>query len=180
MIGSPDVSPDMSGDGAGVRTRTFQWVESAQTVGATTGRAGIDVLRDIAGGVLPAPPIATLMGFELMVVEQGYVELTLEPAEFHYSIGGSVDGGVYATMLDSAAGFAVQTLLPVGMEYTSLDLNIKFLRRLTVDTGAVRAVGTVTHFGTQTALVEARLMNTAERLLATATSSCLVFRQAGS
>jgi uncharacterized protein (TIGR00369 family) len=171
---------DVSGDGADVRTRAFHWVDPAQTLAATSGRPGIDVLRDIASGVLPAPPIAMLMGFQLTVVEQGYAELTMEPAEFHYGSGCLVHAGVYATLLDSAAGCAVQTLLPVGMEYTSLDLNIKFLRRLTVETGAVRAVGTVTHYGKQTALVEARILNTAERLLATATSSCLVFRQAGS
>jgi uncharacterized protein (TIGR00369 family) len=145
---------------------------------ASSGRPGIDVLRDIASGVLPAPPIASLMGFELTVVEPGYAEFAMVPAEFHYNPLGSVHGGVYATLLDSAAGCAVQTLLPAGMGYTSLDLNIKFLRRLTVDTGDVRAMGTVTHFGKQTALVEARLVNTADRLLATATSSCLVLRQA--
>jgi uncharacterized protein (TIGR00369 family) len=160
------------------RKRTFVWADPAEITAAAAGRPGIDVLRDMASGVLPPPPIAALLAFELTVVEPGYTEFAFEPAEFHYSHAGSVHGGVYATLLDSAAGCAVQTLLPPGMGYTSLDLNIKFLRRLTVETGGVRAMGTVTHFGKQTALVESRLVNDADRLLATATSSCLVFRQA--
>jgi uncharacterized protein (TIGR00369 family) len=160
------------------RERTFAWTDPMETVAAAVGRPGIDVLRDIASGVLAPPPVAALMSFELTVVDPGYVEFTFVPSEYHYSPNGSVHGGVYAILLDSAAGCAVQTMLPAGMEYTSLDLNIKFLRRMTVDSGTVRAMGTVTHFGKQTALVEARLVNEAERLLATATSSCLVFRQA--
>jgi uncharacterized protein (TIGR00369 family) len=161
------------------RERTFGWTDPLESLAASAGRPGIEVLRDIASGVLPPPPIAVLMGFDLTVVEPGYAEFTLEPAaEFHYNPIGSVHGGVYATLLDSAAGCAVQSLLPAGTGYTSLDLHIKFLRRLTVETGPVRAMGTVTHFGKQTALVEARLVNTADRLLATATSSCLVLRQA--
>lgn len=162
----------------GVRQRTVEWHDPIATLAETSGRPGIDVLRDIMTGVLPPPPVAALLGFELTVVEPGYAEFTLEPAEFHYNPNGSVHGGVYATLLDSAAGCAVQSLLPAGTGYTSLDLNIKFLRRLTVETGTVRALGTVTHFGKQTALVEARLLNGADRLFATATSSCLVIRQA--
>lgn len=170
-------SSDSPGDYLTTRERTFQWADPAAALAASIGRPGIDVLRDIASGVLPPAPIAVLIGFELTVVEPGYTEFTLEPAEFHYNPIGSVHGGVFATLLDSAAGCAVQSLLPAGTGYTSLDLNIKFLRRLTVETGTVRAMGTVTHFGKQTALVEARLVNDADRLLATATSSCLVIRQ---
>ena len=146
------------------RKRTFGWADPAEISAAAVGRPGLDVLRDIASGVLPPPPIAALMAFELTVVEPGYTEFSFVPAEFHYSPNGSVHGGVYATLLDSAAGCAVQTLLPAGMGYTSLDLSIKFLRRLTIETGGVRAMGTVTHFGKQTALVEARLVNDADRL----------------
>jgi uncharacterized protein (TIGR00369 family) len=174
MTGPADVVADHQNK----RERTFGWADPVELQAAAAGRPGIDVLRDIASGVLPPPPIASLMGFDLTVVEPGYAEFSMVPAEFHYNPIGSVHGGVYATLLDSAAGCAVQTMLPAGMGYTSLDLSIKFLRRLTVDTGDVRAMGTVTHFGKQTALVEARLVNTADRLLATATSSCLVFRQA--
>ncbi len=171
-------SPATNGTQPTPRERTFTWADPMETVAAAAGRPGIDVLRDIASGVLPPPPIASLLPFDLTVIEPGYAEVSFVPSQFHYNPHAVVHGGVYAVLLDSAAGCAVQTMLPAGMEYTSLDLNIKFLRRMTVDTGGVRAMGTVTHFGKQTALVEARLVNAKDRLLATATSSCLVFRQA--
>ncbi|CAM5271618.1 Phenylacetic acid degradation protein OS=Streptomyces aurantiogriseus OX=66870 GN=GCM10010251_90320 PE=4 SV=1 [Streptomyces aurantiogriseus] len=84
-------------------------------------------------------------------------------------------GGIFATLLDSAAGCAVQSTLPQGVAYTSLDLTVKFLRRITVDTGTVRAIGTVVSKGRQTALAQAQLVDGTDRLLAHATSSCMLF-----
>ncbi len=88
-------------------------------------------------------------------------------------------GGVYATLLDSATGCAVHSMLPAGVGYTSLDLSVKFLRAMSVGTGRVRCVGTVTHLGGRTALAEARLTDGRDRLLATATSSILLIRPEG-
>jgi uncharacterized protein (TIGR00369 family) len=81
---------------------------------------------------------------------------------------------VLATLLDSACGCAVHTLLPLGVFYTSLDLSVKFLRPVTVDTGPVTAEGSVVHFGRRTALAEARITDDAGRMYVTATSSCLI------
>lgn len=105
------------------------------------------------------------LGFALEEVEEGRVVFSLVPGEEHCNSIGSVHGGVYATLLDSAAGGAV----------TSLDLTVKFLRPITVDTGKVRAIGTVVSRGRQTALAQARLVGEADRLLAHATSSCMFF-----
>lgn len=88
---------------------------------------------------------------------------------------GSGHGGGYVTLLDSAAGGAVQSTLPQSTAYTSLDLTVKFLRPITVDTGKVRAIGTVISRGRQTALAPAQLVDEADRLLAHATSTCMLF-----
>jgi uncharacterized protein (TIGR00369 family) len=148
---------------------------------ATAARtsAGIDVLRALAAGELPAPPILATLGFELESVEPGRVVFAVDPAEYHYNPIGSMHGGVYATVLDSATGCAVHSLLPAGVGYTSLDLNVKFLRAVVVATGRIRCVGTVTHLGGRTALAEARLTDGRDRLLATATSSILLIRPEG-
>jgi uncharacterized protein (TIGR00369 family) len=135
----------------------------------------MDLLRAVQDGSLPAAPIATTLGFDLDVVEEGRVVFSLEPGEHHYNPIGSVHGGVYATLLDSATGCAVHSTLPAGFGYTSVDLNVKFLRAITRDTGRVLAEGTVTHRGRRLALAEATLTDAQGRLLATATSSCLVF-----
>jgi uncharacterized protein (TIGR00369 family) len=137
--------------------------------------SGLEFLRDLAAGRLPAPPVSATLDMALEEVEFGRAVFSLLPGEEHYNPIGSVHGGVFATLLDSAAGCAVQSTLPAGMAYTSLDLNVKFLRRITVDTGRVRAVGTVLNGGRQTALAEAKLIDDQDRLLAHATSSCLLF-----
>lgn len=108
-------------------------------------------------------------------MEPGRAVFSLTPGEEHYNPIGSVHGGIFATLLDSAAGCAVQSTLPQGMAYTSLDLTVKFLRRITVDTGTVRAIGTVVSKGRQTALAQAQLVDAKDRLLAHATSSCMLF-----
>ncbi|MFI6439146.1 PaaI family thioesterase [Streptomyces sp. NPDC050759] len=157
------------------RTRTYQWDDPAISAEAAGRMAGIDFLREVQGGRLPAAPIGHTVDFTLDEVEPGRAVFSLTPGEEHYNPIGSMHGGVFATLLDSAAGCAVQSLLPHGMAYTSLDLTVKFLRRVTVDTGPVRAIGTVVNKGRQTALAQAQLVDAKDRLLAHATSSCLLF-----
>jgi uncharacterized protein (TIGR00369 family) len=101
----------------------------------------------------------------------------MTPAEFHYNPIGSVHGGVYSTLLDSAAGCAVHSLLPAGTGYTSQDLSVRFLAAIRVNTGPVRCTGTVRHLGRRTALAEATLETTSGKLLATATSNCLILNE---
>ncbi|MFE2545939.1 PaaI family thioesterase [Actinacidiphila glaucinigra] len=158
-----------------VRSRTFEWGDPKVSAAAVGRTSGLEFLRDVLAGRLPAPPIASTLGFTLEEVEEGRAVFAMEPGEEHYNPIGSVHGGVYATLLDSAAGCAVQSVLPEGMGYTSLDLNLKFLRPITVETGKVRAVGTVLNQGRRTALAQAELFDATDRLLAHATSSCMLF-----
>ncbi|MFJ4872095.1 MULTISPECIES: PaaI family thioesterase [unclassified Streptomyces] len=157
------------------RTRTVEWEDPAASARAAGTMAGLDFLREIAAGRLPGPPIASLLGFDLEEVEDGRVVFSFEPAEEHYNPIGSVHGGVYATLLDSAAGCAVHSTLPRGTAYTSLDLSTRFLRPITTATGKVRAVGTVLTRGRRTALAEAGLYDAEDRLLGHATSTCMLF-----
>jgi uncharacterized protein (TIGR00369 family) len=99
----------------------------------------------------------------------------MRPREFHYNPIGSVHGGVISMLLDTAAGCAVHTTLPVGLGYTSLDLNARFLRPVTEASGMLRCDGRVISKGRQTALGEAHLFDAAGKLVAHATSTCLIF-----
>ncbi|MFE7775177.1 PaaI family thioesterase [Streptomyces sp. NPDC057445] len=157
------------------RSRTFSWDDPSVSAAAVGQESGLDFLNELLAGRLPAPPLAATLGFTLEEVEYGRAVFVLAPGEEHYNPIGSMHGGVYATLLDSAAGCAVQSTLPAGMGYTSIDLNVKFLRPSTVDTGKVRAVGTVLNSGRRLALAQAELFDSADRLLAHATSSCLLF-----
>lgn len=159
-----------------VRERVHRWEDPLRTAAAGHGLDGLTFLSRMAAGELPAPPIATTLGFTLESVEEGRAVFVLQPAEFHFNPIGSVHGGVYATVLDSAAGCAVHSSLPAGARYTSLDLSVKFLRALGAESGPVRCEGLVVHMGKRTALAEARLYGGAGRLAAQATSSCLILR----
>jgi len=140
------------------------------------GLSGQELFHAIDAGELPPPPILVTIGVErLEAPAEGRVVVYLRPQEFHYNPLGSVHGGVIATLLDTAAACAVHTTLPAGMGYTSLDLHTRFLRAVTIDSGLLRCEGEVTSRGRQTALGEAHLYDERDRLLAHATSTCLLF-----
>ena len=159
-----------------VRTRTYSWADpraSAAVVGTTSG---VEMLRAMVRGELPAPPVMHTLGmggFE--VLEEGRCVFTMRAQEFHYNPIGTVHGGVISTLLDSATGCAVHSTLPAGWGYTSLDLTTKFLRPVTVDSGLLRCEGSVINRGLTTALAQAQLFDQAGRLVAYASSSCLLF-----
>lgn len=157
------------------RTRTFGWTDPAMYAALVGRRNGLDLLRAMADGDLPAPPIMQLIDLAKMVVEEGSVTLYLDPQEFHYNPLGSMHGGIISTLLDTAAACSVHSTLPVGIGYTSLDLSVKFLRPITIATGRIICTGSVLQKGRRTALAEARLTDSSDRLLAQATSSCLLF-----
>jgi uncharacterized protein (TIGR00369 family) len=166
-------SPDAAG-----RTRSYTWDDPAISAAAAREQDGLAFLQAILDGTLPAPPIGRTLDFAPVSVEPGTVVFEFTPAEFHYNPIGSVHGGVISTLCDSASGCAVQSLLPAGTYYTSLDLSVKFLRAVGSGAGRLTCTGTVTHLGGRSALAEARLTGTDGKLYASATSSCMIFRPA--
>jgi uncharacterized protein (TIGR00369 family) len=136
--------------------------------------SGIDYLRAIIRGDLPAPPISRLLDFNLVEVGDGLAVFECTPGEQHYNPIGVVHGGLSATLLDSAMGCAVQTVLPPRVSYTTLELKVNFIRALTLTTGRVRARGTLVHGGRSTATAEGRLEDAGGKLLAHATTTCLI------
>lgn len=158
------------------QTKTISWVDPRPQAEQALTMSGLDYLRAMLDGSIPPPPIASHINLEMLEAEPGIAIMAATPDESHYNPIGSVHGGFFATLLDSVCGCAVQTTLPAGTAYTSLDLNVSFLRGITTDTGRVVATGRVTKPGTRAAFVEADLKDSEGRLLATATSTCLVFK----
>ena len=169
-------APDTGQADTQLRERTFSWADPAAIAAAAAGLSGAEFFAAIRRGELPPPPIGRLMDFVAIDFSPGRFVFQGTPRLDHYNPLGSVHGGVFATMADSACGCAVHTMLPVGVFYTSLDLSVKFLRPVTVDTGPITAEGTVVHLGRRTALAEARITDAAGKVYVTATSSCLVMR----
>ena len=157
------------------RSRTYSWTDPRINLAELGQRSGLEIFQAMAAGDIPAPPIMHTLGIERLEVEEGRITVVMRVREFHYNPLGTVHGGVIATLLDTAAACSVHSTLPAGMAYTSLDLTTKFLRPVTVDSGELRCVGGVVHQGRTTALAEARLYDAAGKLLAHATSSCVLF-----
>jgi len=157
------------------RTRTYSWSDPTINASALGRLSGLETLRKMVAGELPAPPVMHTLGMDRIEVDEGRVTVVMRAQEFHYNPLGTVHGGILATLLDTATGCAVHTTLPAGTGYTSLDLTTKFLRPVTVDSGELRCEGTVISRGRTVALAEARLLDAEGRLLAHATSSCLLF-----
>lgn len=141
----------------------------------TQPMTGLEQIRAIAAGDLPPAPIAELFGFGVVTVEEGRVVFAGTPAAEHYNPIGTVHGGYAATLLDSAMGCAVHTTLPAGSGYTTADLQVKFVRPMTDQTGEVRCEGVVLHAGRRQAIAEGRLVRAADgKLLAHGTTTCLI------
>ena len=134
---------------------------------------GLSAMRAVIAGEIPPPPIATLLGFELVEVQDGRAVFAVEPGDEHYNPIGVVHGGLAATLIDSATGCAVHTTLPAGTGYTTTDVQVRFVRPITRDTGRIECVGEVVHRGRTMATAEARL-TAGDRLLAHGTASLLI------
>jgi uncharacterized protein (TIGR00369 family) len=126
-------------------------------------------------GHVPPPPIAASLGFEIVAVSPGRAEFRIEPREFHFNPLGLVHGGVLCTLLDTVVGCAVHTTLDAGWGYTSIDLNVTYLRPVTLQTGMLSAVGAVTKTGRRVSFAGGEIRDAAGAVIATATSSLLMF-----
>lgn len=142
--------------------------------GPLTQRPGLELMRAIMDGTLPAPPIAHSLDFLLVEVEQGRAVFQGTPKFDFYNPIGSIHGGWIATLLDSCVGCAVHSALPAGKGYTTLELKVNYVRALSHDSGPVRAEGRVIHLGGRVATAEGRLVDPAGRLYAHASTTCLV------
>jgi uncharacterized protein (TIGR00369 family) len=157
------------------RERTVTWDDPLESATRGARLPGIEYLKAIADGSVPPPPIAVLLGFELVEVEEGRAVFAVTPGEFHYNPIGVVHGGLAATLLDSAMGCAVHSTLPAGTAYTTLEVKVNFARAITADTGRILCEATLIHRGRTVATAEGRI--TAEAtgtLLAHGTTTCLL------
>jgi uncharacterized protein (TIGR00369 family) len=143
------------------------------------GLSGLQVMQALLAGELPTPHISHSTHFTLIEVDHGLAVFQGRPDISMYNPLGSVHGGWFATLLDSALGCAVHTTLPAGKGYTTLELKVNIVRALTVKVPLVRAVGRVVHGGSQVATAEARLQGHDGRLYAHASTTCLVFDARG-
>ena len=160
--------------------KTFTWDEPSAVLQKAATMSGLDALRAMRDGELPGPPIAALMSMGITEVEPGRVTFTSEPGEEHYNPIGVVHGGLACTLLDTVVGCAAHTMLAAGVGYTSIDLNVSYLRPITLSTGTITAVGEVVKAGRRVIFAKGTIFDADGRELATATSSLLVMESSAS
>ena len=163
-----------------VRSRTITWEDPLASFEMGMKLSGLDYLKAMMAGEIPPPPIAVTLGMLPVEVEEGRAVFEAHPAEYHYNPIGVVHGGLAATMLDSATGCAVQTTLPAGVGYTTIELKTNFVRAITRDTGRVLCEAEVVHRGGTIATAEGRLIAASTgKLLAHGLSTCLIVHANG-
>jgi uncharacterized protein (TIGR00369 family) len=156
------------------RSVSIEWADPVALAEAGRKMLGIDFLRAIRDGRLPRPPIAALLGFNLVEVEPGHAVFEVVPGERHYNPIGVVHGGLAMALLDSCMGCAVHTQMAAGSTYTTLEAKTNLVRAITGETGKLRAIGKTLHVGKRMATAEGRLEDASGKLYAHATTTCLV------
>ncbi|OHX11268.1 aromatic compound degradation protein PaaI [Chromobacterium sphagni] len=157
------------------RSRTFSWQDPHIGADAARGLSGLDYLLAMQEQRIPPPPVMEMMGFEFVRATPGAVEFAFLPHESHYNPIGTVHGGVISTLLDSAMGCSVQSLLPLGKGYTTLELKVNFVRAVTLASGRMRCHGTIIHSGGRMATAEGKLLDESGKLYAHTTTTCMIF-----
>ena len=155
--------------------RTYGWEDPIALARAGTTMSGLDFLTACADGRLPTPPALVTAGIHPVEFSDGRAVFELIPAEWQYNPLGTVHGGILTVLADSVLACAVHTKLAAGVGYTSLELKINFTRAVTVESGRLRGEGTVVTIGRRTATSDARITDAAGRLVAHASTTCLIF-----
>ncbi|RRH92339.1 PaaI family thioesterase [Variovorax beijingensis] len=139
------------------------------------GKTGLEMMQAMLRAEIPYAAIAKTLDFVLLEVGPGRAVFQGTPLAQHMNPLGTVHGGWAATLLDSALGCSVHTMMPAGRAYTTAELSVNYVRGLTPKVQRVRAEGRVIHCGRQLATAEARLVGPDGTLYAHATTTCLVF-----
>ena len=153
------------------RTRTYGTVSQDQRA----QMSGLQFVRGLADGTLPLNTIAQTLGYDVTEAEAGRVVITAEPRDSHLNPAGTVHGGLAATLLDSCMGLAVRSTLAKGINSTTLEFKISFMRPITRQTGEIRAEGWVINCGRRVGIAEGRITDRQGRILVHGTTTCLIF-----
>lgn len=156
------------------RSRYVTWHDPMALAAGGAGLSGLEFWQAIVTGTLPPPPIAALVRMRMIQAEHGLVVFECEPDEAVYNPIGVVHGGLMCTLADSAAGCAVHTTLAADTGYTSVDITVNYLRPVTLNSGVLTATGRVVKSGRRMSLAAAEIHDGAGRLVATASSNCMI------
>lgn len=157
------------------RSRTYEWDDPLAGASKARTMSGMEYLQAMNSGEIPLPPLLYTLGFSKPEIVEGEAIFLFEPQEYHFNPIGSVHGGVITAVLDSAMGCTLQSVLPKGTGYTTLELKVNFLKGINLRTPTLYSKGKIIHKGKTTALVEADLRDKEGTVYAHAISTCMIF-----
>jgi uncharacterized protein (TIGR00369 family) len=155
-------------------TRTAD--EETERTGERRHLSGLEYMRQLLTGEREPSGMARLMNMRLVEVEEGRAVFAVEPDERHYNGLGIAHGGLAATLLDSALGCAINTVMPAGRVFTTLEMKLNYVRPMRRETGEVRCEAEVLHAGGRVATAEGRILDASGKLYAHGTATCMLFR----
>lgn len=171
------MAPELSAPNpSAARSKTVSWEDPSISAAAMASMSGRELLQAMIDGQLPRPPIAALFGAKLVSIGEGSARFECTPDESTYNPIGLVHGGLLCTLLDSAAGCAVHTMLGPGVGYSTIEIKVSFLAAVRADSGTIEAEGRVLRLGRQVAFAEAHARTAAGKLVGHATTSLAVMR----
>ncbi len=157
-------------------TRTADEETQAGQADARHALSGLEYMQQLLSGARPPSGMAQLMSFRLVEVSEGRAVFTVTPDERHYNGIGIAHGGLAATLLDSALGCAINTMMPAGSIFTTLEMKINYVRPMRRETGEVRCEANVLHVGGRVGTAEGRIIDASGKLYAHGTATCMLFR----
>ena len=137
---------------------------------------GLEYMRRISRGEIQSGPMVRLLGMRITEVEEGRVVIVAEMRPEHENGLGIAHGGFAAALLDSALGCAVNTVMPAGKIFTTLEMKINYVRAIQHGVGELSCVANVIHAGRKTATSEARIVDASGKLYAHGTATCILFK----
>jgi uncharacterized protein (TIGR00369 family) len=136
--------------------------------------SGLEYFREMIAGRIPPPPMVSLLGLRLVEAEEGRVVFVGEPAEAFYNGMGVAHGGFAATLLDSALGCAINTTMPPGRSFTTVELKVNYTRPLRREVGQVRCEAAIVHVGSRVATAEGRIVDANGKIYAHGSTTCVL------
>ena len=159
------------------RTKTISWCDpKINKRDALSSISGLAYLNAIKEKSISPPPVASLVGYKISEVDNGYAAFELDPAEYHYNPFATVHGGILATLLDTSMTASVLSTLPIGFRCTTVEFKVNFIKPVTSDTGLLKCEARPTHVGKKLATVEGKIKDKNGVLHAHGVGTCSILK----
>ncbi len=157
-------------------TETTQLIAGGAARSSMRAMSGLEFLRGLMDGSLPPPAFSATSRITPVEAEAGRVVFEGEPHGDFYNPMGTVHGGWIATLLDTAMACAVHSSLKAGEIFTTVEMNVTYVRPVQAATGKLRCVGVLLHSGGRVATAEGKVYDAAGILIAHGSETCLITR----